>query len=234
MQTEGGPDTRYDRRVTAVRDDAGPRERILEAGVETLTDRELLAAVLGTGCAGTPVLDVAERILRESSLDSLARATARDLKRMRGLGAARACQMLALFEIGRRVYGRTGGFDRPIRSPEDAVPLVQHYASAAKEHFLIVLLNTRHRPIGVEVVSIGTLSASLVHPREVFRPAIVQAAASVILVHNHPSGDPTPSEDDLDITQRLRRVGEMVGIEVLDHLILGAATPYSMRQAGLF
>ncbi len=225
---------RYDRTLTVVREgESGPREQIAAAGVETLTDRELLAAVLGTGCTGTPVKDVAERVLKDGSLDALARLPLAELRRLRGLGLARACQLLATFEIGRRVYARAGGLDQPIRRPQDVVPLIQHYARAPKEHFLAVLLNTRHLPIGVELVSVGSLNASIVHPREVFRPAILGSAASVILAHNHPSGDPTPSEDDLEITQRLRRVGEMLGIEVLDHLILGQGAPFSMREAGL-
>lgn len=223
---------RYDRVVT-VRETAGPRERILETGVESLTDRELIAAVLGTGCTGTPIAEVSDRILRDGPIESLARLSQDELKKMRGLGTARACQLVAAFEIGRRVFGRVSPFERPVRTPQDVLPLVSQYARAVKEHFLAVLLNTRHRPLAVELVSVGSLNASIVHPREVFRPAIVATAASLILVHNHPSGDPTPSEDDLEITQRLRRVGEMVGIEVLDHIILGAAAPFSLREAGL-
>ena len=224
----------YDRRMPIIREGDGPRERIQGTGVESLTDRDLLAAVLGTGYAGTPVTDVADRALRDGSLEALARQTLKDLRRIRGLGLARACQLLAIFEIGRRVYGRLHAIEQPIRNPEDVLPLVQHYARAPKEHFLAVMLNTRHYPIGVELVSVGSLNASIVHPREVFRPAVLAAAASLVLVHNHPSGDTTPSEDDLEITQRLRRVGEMMGIEVLDHLILGTKAPFSMRQAGLF
>jgi DNA repair protein RadC len=217
----------------AVREGKGPRELILEGGAESLSDRELLAAVLGTGCSGTPVGDLAEVLLRDGSLEALARSNPAELRRMRGLGLARACQLLAAFEIGRRAFGRAGSVERPIRTPQDLLPLVQHYAAARKEHFLAVLLNTRHLPIGVELISVGSLNASIVHPREVYRPAILAAAASVILVHNHPSGDTAPSEDDLEITQRLVRVGEMTGIEVLDHVILGAGSPFSFREAGL-
>jgi DNA repair protein RadC len=224
---------RYDRVGLTVREGKGPREQILEEGAESLSDRELLAAVLGTGCLGTPVTGLAEVLLRDGSLESLARSSPRELRRVRGLGTARACQLLAAFEVGRRAFGRACAVEHPIRTPQDLLPLVQHYASARKEHFLAVLLNTRHLPINVEIVSVGSLNASIVHPREVFRPAIVAAAASVILVHNHPSGDTTPSEDDLEITQRLCRVGEMAGIEVLDHIILGTGNPFSFKEAGL-
>lgn len=224
---------RYERRRLASEGSDGPRERILREGVQSLTDRELLAAVLGTGFAGTSVREVAESMLREGTLESLARMAPREMKKFRGLGAARACQLLAALEIGRRVYGRVAMNERPIRSPRDVLPLVQHFAEAPKEHFVSLLLNTRHRPIAVDVVSVGSLASSIVHPREVFRPAIERGAAALILVHNHPSGDPSPSEDDLDITQRLVRVGETIGIEILDHLILGSGEPFSMREAGL-
>ena len=137
-----------------------------------------LAAVIGTGYTGTSVMDLALRILRDGSLEALARYDLRELRRVPGLGAARACQILASFEIGRRVFGRVRSVERPIRTPQDALPLVQHYARAPKEHFLSILLNTRHLPIGVELVSVGSLNASIVHPREVFRPAISAGAAS--------------------------------------------------------
>jgi DNA repair protein RadC len=224
---------RYDRVGLTVREGKGPREQILEEGAESLSDRELVAAVLGTGCLGTPVTELAEIVLKEASLEALARSSPRELRRIRGLGTARACQLLAAFEIGRRAFGRAGTVEHPIRTPQDLLPLVHHYAAARKEHFLAVLLNTRHLPISVEVISVGSLNASIVHPREVFRPAITATAASIILAHNHPSGDATPSEDDLEITQRLCRVGEMAGIEVLDHIILGSGPPFSFKEAGL-
>jgi DNA repair protein RadC len=223
----------YDRVGLALREGKGPREQILERGAESLTDRELLAAVLGSGCSGASAGDLADLLLRDGTLEGLARSNPPEIRRIRGLGLARACQLLAAFEIGRRAFGRAGGVERPIRQPQDLLPLVQHYAHTRKEHFLAVLLNTRHLPIGVELVSIGSLSASVVHPREVFRPAVLASAASMILVHNHPSGDATPSEDDLEITQRLCRVGETLGIEVLDHIVLGSGKPFSFREAGL-
>ncbi len=224
---------RYDRVGIGVREGRGPREQIQEHGVEHLSDRELLAAILGTGCHGTPVGALAESLLKDGPLESLAQSNSRDLRRVRGLGSARACQILAAFEVGRRVFGRIGGTERPIRTPQDLLPLVQQYSRAKKEHFLIAMLNTRHMPLAIELISVGSLAASIVHPREVFRPAILAAAASMILIHNHPSGDATPSEDDLEITQRLCRVGDLTGIEVLDHIILGGGAPFSFREAGL-
>lgn len=224
---------RYDRIGMTVREGKGPREVIVREGVAELADRELLAAILGTGCAGTPVEELTAQMSRDHSLDALSRCSPQELARIRGLGTARACQLLAAFEIGRRIFGRTAGVERPVRTPQDLLPLVQHYASERKEHFLTVHLNTRHLPIGIELVSIGSLNASIVHPREVFRPAILASAASIILVHNHPSGESTPSEDDVEMTHRLCRVGETMGIEVLDHVILGSGSPFSFREAGL-
>ncbi|MCA9755676.1 MAG: DNA repair protein RadC [Candidatus Eisenbacteria bacterium] len=224
---------RYERRRLPSEGGELPRERIFRQGAETLTDHELLAAVLGTGFSGTSVREVAANVLEEGTLEAIAKIPARDLKRFRGLGTARAAQLLAALEIGRRVFGRSGLSERAIRSPEDLMPLVEHFAHARREHFVAVLLNTRHRPIAVEVVSVGSLASSIVHPREVFRPAIERGAAALLLVHNHPSGEVTPSDDDLEITQRLVRVGETIGIEVLDHLILGSGNPFSMREAGL-
>ena len=223
----------YDRSLALVREARGARERIRQEGVDSLTDAELVSAVLGTGYSGVPIARLSAELLREGSLDALAKRGLGELRRLRGLGMARACQLLAAFEIGRRVHGHAGGVDTPIRGPRDVIPLIHAYARAPKEHFLAVLLNTRHLPIGVEVISIGSLNASIVHPREVFRPAILAGAASLILAHNHPSGDPTPSADDLEITQRLRRTGEMLGIEVLDHLVMGKGEPLSMREKGL-
>lgn len=224
---------RYERRRLPSEGKDGPRERIFRHGAESLTDHELLSAVLGTGFSGTSVREVAESVLREGTLEALAKIPAPDLKRFRGLGAARAAQLLAALEIGRRVHGRAGLAEKPIRTPQDLLPLVEHFGHARKEHFVAVFLNTRHRPIAVEVISVGSLATSIVHPREVFRPAIERGAAALLLVHNHPSGEVSPSEDDLDITQRLVRVGETIGIEVLDHLILGSGPPFSMREAGL-
>ncbi len=225
---------RYDRRRLPGEGNDPPRERIFRDGPESLTDRELLSAVLGTGFSGMSVREVAGAILEDGPLERLARMKARDLRRFRGLGAARAAQLMAALEMGRRVHCRVDSRRLgPIRSPDDALPLVQHFSTAPKEHFVSILLNTRHFAVSVDVVSVGSLSSSVVHPREVFRPAIEAGAAAILVAHNHPSGETDPSEDDLAITQRLAQVGELVGIELLDHLILGQGRPFSMREAGL-
>lgn len=172
---------------------------------------------------------------RFESLDAIADAGAADLLTIPGIGRQRATQVLAAFELSRRATAPRATPDLPIRTAEDAVRVVgPAIADLKREMFVTLLLNTRHRLLKFETVSVGSLSASIVHPREVFRPAIQAAAASVLLAHNHPSGDPEPSEDDIEITHRLARTGELLGIEVLDHVIVGAAGSFvSLRERGL-
>ena len=152
--------------------------------------------------------------------------------RVPGVGVARAAALTAAFELGRRA-GHTPLPGGPIRGPEDVLSHVRDLARARREHFVVLLLNARHELQCRETVSIGSLNASIVHPREVFRPAILHAAASVVLVHNHPSGDPEPSDEDLGITRRLSEVGELVGIGVLDHVIVAARGTVSFRSRRL-
>jgi DNA repair protein RadC len=152
--------------------------------------------------------------------------------RVAGLGPARAAALIAAFELGRRLL-EDGEPPRPIRNPEDVVACVRDLKRARREHFVVLLLNARHEVQGRETISIGSLNASIVHPREVFLPAIVHSAASLVLVHNHPSGDPEPSEEDLAITRRLIEVGELVGIGVLDHVIVAERGTVSLRSRRL-
>ena len=152
--------------------------------------------------------------------------------RVRGIGLARAAALTAAFELGRRALAWDGEA-KVIRGPEDVQAHVRDLARARREHFVVLLLNARHELQGRETVSIGSLNASIVHPREVFLPAILHSAASVVLVHNHPSGDPEPSEEDLSITRRLVEVGELVGIEVLDHVIIASRGTTSFRNRKL-
>jgi DNA repair protein RadC len=152
--------------------------------------------------------------------------------RVAGIGPARAAALTATFELGRRAHEREPA-RAPIRGPEDVLAQTRDLARARKEHFAVLLLNARHEMQSREIVSIGSLNASIVHPREVFLPAILHSAASVVLVHNHPSGDPEPSEEDLSITRRLVEVGELVGIQVLDHVIVAARGVVSLRSRQL-
>jgi DNA repair protein RadC len=213
--------------------DPGPREKILGAGPRSASDTDLLAAILGSGTVSRRVGEMAFRLLDDGGLAVLAHTSAESLLGHPSVGPAQACRILASIELGRRVWGRSAPADRPIRGPEDVQERCHAFTSARKEHFLALHLNTRQVVVGEELVSMGSLNASIVHPREVFRSAIVESAASLILVHNHPSGDPTPSDDDIRITMRLAEVGDLVGIPVTDHVVLGDSVYYSFRASKL-
>jgi DNA repair protein RadC len=207
---------------------ASPLE-LLARGPAELNDLELLAAVLGDAPEGANRLELAASLLDGSPAALLRRVSPRRLRAL--AGPERAARLLASLELGRRAL--TGGGTAALSSPRHVQEYARPYATAPKEHFLTIHLNARHVPLLLEVVSVGTLSASLVHPREVFRRAIAENCACLILVHNHPSGDPAPSPDDIEITTRLTKVGELVGIEVLDHVILAQERYFSFREAGM-
>ncbi|MBI5710601.1 MAG: DNA repair protein RadC [Candidatus Eisenbacteria bacterium] len=208
-----------------------PREKLRARGPAALADAELLALVLGSGSAGRSALRIGRALARRSPAELAGWSSARWLL-VPGVGPARAAALAAAFELGRRAAERTPGGDA-IRGPEDVLAHVRDLPRARKEHFVVLLLNARHEMQARETVSIGSLNASIVHPREVFQPAILHSAASVVLVHNHPSGDPEPSEEDLSITKRLVQVGELVGIGVLDHVIVAARGVVSLRSRQL-
>jgi DNA repair protein RadC len=202
-------------------------------GAELLSDAELLARLGGADARaveGSPTR-LSRRLARHGSAE-LARWSADRWARVPGVGPARAEAMMAAFELGRRSLERAPA-SAPIRGPEDVRPHVRDLCLARKEHFVVLLLNARHEIQARETVSIGSLNASIVHPREVFLPAILHSAASVVLVHNHPSGDPGPSEEDLSITRRLVQVGDLVGIGVLDHVIVAERGVVSLRARQL-
>jgi DNA repair protein RadC len=210
-----------------------PREKLALKGSSALSDAELLAVIIGRGIRGSGVLAVADEILRYFGPSKLASISPKEFQSVRGIGPAKACQLVACLELGRRVFRPE---DEPvivIRRPEDAAALTRELACAKKEHFCTLYLDTRNRVIRKETISIGTLNASLVHPREVFQPAVESSAASVVLVHNHPSGDPEPSREDLLLTKRLVSAGEIMGIEVLDHVIVARRSLVSLRERKL-
>jgi DNA repair protein RadC len=187
--------------------------------------------VIGTGTPRRSAVAVGRSLARKRSVVLSEWPLGRWMK-VPGVGRARGAALTAAFELGRRA-GRTPSAGRAIRGPEDVLAHVGDLAHERREHFVVLLLNARHEIQGRETVSIGSLNASIVHPREVFRPAILHAAASVVLVHNHPSGDPEPSEEDLGITRRLVEVGELVGIGVLDHVIVASRGTVSFRARQL-
>lgn len=196
-------------------------------GAAALSDGDLIALVVGSGTVGRSAVRIGSRLARIAPRD-LARWPMSRWLRVAGIGPARAAALTAAFELGRRAQQRPEG-PSPIRGPEDVLAQFRDLAGARKEHFAVLLLNARHEFQSREIVSVGSLNASIVHPREVFLPAILHTAASVVLVHNHPSGDPEPSEEDLSITRRLVEVGELVGIQVLDHVIVAERGLVSLR-----
>ena len=212
-----------------------PREKLERLGPAGLGDNELLAVVLGSGSRGRNALDLANDVIdRAGGMHGLTRVTVGDLRRVAGVGRARAAQVLAAIELGRRTLAR-GGVERPnLRSPAQlAAHLLPQYGAGAVEQFGIVMLDSKSRLLQIRIVATGTIDAAVVHPREVFREAAAASAAAIVLFHNHPSGDPTPSPDDLDLTRRMINAGTVMGIDVVDHIILGDRRYFSLLEAGV-
>ena len=207
-----------------------PREKLEEKGPECLKDYELLAVILRTGIKGKNVLEVSKHILRLYPPPKLAALNLETLKKIKGVGPAKATALVASFEFAKRAMALGLGQAHVIHSPQDVLPLSGSFRNARKEHFVIVLLNSRHQVISQETITIGILDGSLVHPREVFQSAIEKNAASVICIHNHPSGDPAPSAQDIEVTRRLVQSGRILGIDVLDHVIVTQNSFVSMKE----
>lgn len=210
-----------------------PRERLLTAGPSALSDGELLGLLFGIGNREKTAVELAGEVISEAGgLHGLYDVSVHELVRVKGIGEAKACIIMAAMELGRRI-GQVRNPGRPmISSPADVDRLLRgRIANLDRENFVVVLLNTKNEVIEFPLVSVGTLSAALVHPREVFKPAIRASAASVILAHNHPSGKVEPSREDWEVTGRLVESAEILGIEVLDHVILGDGF-YSMKEHG--
>ena len=210
-----------------------PREKLIKKGVGALHKEELLAIILRTGVKGKSALKVANEILRKYGDKKLLDVSYQELKNIRGVGSTKAVQILAAIELGRRLFKEKQEKEVFINSPEEVVKEVEHIKENKKENFICLYLDARNKLIYKETVSIGTLNANLVHPREVFEPAVRNLAAQIIVVHNHPSGDPEPSEDDLEITKRLMESGKILGIELIDHLIITKERFFSFKEKGL-
>jgi len=212
-----------------------PRERLKRFGPEALSAQELLALIIGRGVSKKSVMTIAQELLsRFGNIKAISEATLEDLSQIKGIGLAKAAQIKACFELGKRQDLEPEIKDFDIKDPQSVVKAIRaSIKDKAKEHFKLILLNARNKIIGISTISIGTLNASLVHPREVFKDAISHNAYSVVLAHNHPSGDPEPSEDDLTITKRFVEAGKILGIEVIDHIIITKNGFISFKEKNL-
>ncbi|GAB2560633.1 RadC family protein [Gracilibacillus alcaliphilus] len=211
-----------------------PRERLLQYGAEHLSNQELLAILLGSGTQQENVHQLAERVLRHfEGLRLLREVTIEELQKIKGIGQAKGVTILAAVEFGKRTQQYRGDDKYTIRSPEDGANLLMETMIHLKqEHFVAVYLNTKNQVIHRQTIFVGGLNSSIVHPREVFREAVKRSAASLICAHNHPSGDPAPSQEDILVTKRLAECGKMIGIELLDHLIIGDNQFVSLKEKG--
>ena len=214
--------------------DDRPREKLLRNGAAALGDNELVALVVGSGTRRAGALGLANELLRcAGGVRGLARSKADDLARISGVGPARAARVVAALELGRRTLTHGHGARVQLRSPREAAEfLLPTYGARSVEQFGIVLLDSKHRVLRTSVIASGTLNSTIVQPRDVFREAMLGAAAAVVAFHNHPSGDPTPSADDVELTRRLRAAGTLMGVELVDHIVLGEVEYCSLKEMG--
>jgi len=214
-------------------EDERPREKLYKYGVRSLSNSELLAIIIRTGSREKTAIELCQRLLAsdKDGISFLSDASIEEITKIKGLGKCKAAQILAAVEIGNRIKANKDGNKIRIASPRDVSNvLMDEMKILKKEYFKIVMLNTKNQIIGIENISIGSLNSSIVHPREVFKEAIKRSSASIILAHNHPSGDPTPSKEDINITKRLIEGGEILGIKVLDHIIIGNNIYVSLKE----
>lgn len=211
-----------------------PREKLIRYGPDVLKNEELMAIILNTGYRGETVLELSHRMIKEYGSKAITQEkNVGRLMETLDIPPVKACQVVACFELGRRFFKEEPGRLPTLRSPEDAYRYLEEMKKLKKEQFRGLYLNTRNKIIHDEIISIGTLTANLVHPRELFQPAIEYLAAGIIIAHNHPSGDPNPSEDDLKVTRQMQKVGKTMAIEVLDHIIIGNNRYVSLKNKGL-
>ncbi|MEK7177258.1 MAG: DNA repair protein RadC [Patescibacteria group bacterium] len=215
--------------------DERPRERLVKHGVESLSLQELLSLIFGRGVKGESVTSMSQKLITIfGSLDKLSEASIEELIKIKGLGLAKACQIKACFEISKRLVKEESLNENKsviIKTPKDLYPLLKEkIINFHKEYFMVVSLDNRNKIINIDIISIGTLNSSLIHPRETFEAAIKNHAALIIICHNHPSGELKPSEDDLVVTNNLVKAGKLLGIEVADHLIISKDGYYSFKE----
>lgn len=211
-----------------------PRERLIKYGKSHLSNQELLAILISSGTRNESVMDLSNRVLMHfEGLKLLSEATIEELTAIKGIGDAKGVTVLAAIELGKRVHQYKPNEKYVIRSPEDGADYVmEEMRSLKQEHLVALFLNTKNQIIHRQTIFIGSLNASIVHPREIFREAVKRSAASIICAHNHPSGDPTPSQEDIHVTRRLVEAGKIMGIEMLDHIVIGNNRFVSLKEKG--
>jgi DNA repair protein RadC len=223
----------YKLRITDIPAEDRPRNRLLKGGATSLSNSELLSIILRTGSVQENAINLSQRVLSQFDLKQLSAIDAPQLMKIHGIKSGKAAQIVACFELARRLEMFDSLPKFKINSPEDVYRrLYPTMRESKKEHFMELCLDTKNQVIREDTISIGSLNANIVHPREVFRTALVESAAHIIVSHNHPSGDPTPSREDIDITKKLVETGKIMGIDVLDHVIIGDGRHFSMKEAG--
>lgn len=209
-----------------------PRERLIRQGAESLSNQELIAILLRTGTRSESVLQLSNRVLAFfDRIQDMQHATLEEMTSVKGIGEAKAVQLLAAVELGKRLTRKQSTERYVIRSPEDAATyLMPDMSNLNQEHFVVLFLNVKNEVLHSRTIFIGSLNSSIVHPREVFREAVKRSAASIICAHNHPSGNPSPSPEDIEVTKRLSEAGKIVGIDLLDHIIIGDHKFLSLKE----
>jgi DNA repair protein RadC len=208
-----------------------PREKLEKYGPERLTNAELLAILLRTGTEEHNVLELSKKILRKYEGQAISTATVEQLQEIHGLGIAKACEIVACFELGRR-FLKDKKYSL-LLTPQDVWRELEDIRASKREHFVVFYLDARNQAVKRDIVSMGTLNNSIVHPREVFEAAIQHSAAYILIAHNHPSGTPQPSDEDLHVTRRLQQAGEILGIQLVDHVIVTISEHWSFKEKGL-
>lgn len=220
-------------RIRDIPEEERPRERLIRNGPESLSNAELLGVILRTGSREENAVSLANQILSKYNIKQLSLTNVSTLTQVHGVGKAKAAQIAAVFELARRLETFVEEPKRKICSPKDVYVLMYpKMREQKKEKFITLCLDTKNQVLKEEVVSIGSLNASIVHPREVFKSALMESSASVIMVHNHPSGDPSPSREDIMVTEKLVEGGKLLGIDVLDHIIIGDGRYVSLKDEG--
>ncbi|NME83798.1 DNA repair protein RadC [Clostridium sp. SM-530-WT-3G] len=223
-------------RIMDIPENERPKEKLLSYGAETLNNSELLAVILRTGTRAENVIDLSRRVLKElDGLDGILDANFSDITSIKGIKAGKASQILALAELFKRFKTlRSGKMNKKISSPIDLIEYLEDEMSCLNQEILkVILLNTKNCIVGVKDVFVGSLNNSIVHPREIFKAAINKNSASIIICHNHPSGDPVPSKEDINITLRIKECGNIIGIQLLDHIIIGNNKYVSFKEERL-